>query len=99
MDLEKQEKQLQYALAMKRLDVELKRERNDRPRGDQGSLRMKHLMHPYVVGEGIGFFLVDFKWVCEIRGGETSWPQRLRTVLPYQGADVIARLFKDDATY
>ncbi|CAN7979184.1 unnamed protein product [Ixodes persulcatus] len=59
---------------------------------------MSKLMQPFKVGEDIGLFLVNFERTCEKLGfRRETWSQRLLTLLPYEAADVVARLSKEDA--
>ncbi|KAG0415919.1 hypothetical protein HPB47_006907 [Ixodes persulcatus] len=54
---------------------------------------MRALLQPFRVGGDMGLYLVNFERVCAKMGlVESSWPQRLLSLLPAEVADVLARL-------
>ncbi|KAM7281438.1 uncharacterized protein ISCGN_006045 [Ixodes scapularis] len=54
---------------------------------------MRALLQPFRVGGDMGLYLVNFERVCVKMGlVESSWPQRLLSLLPAEVADVLARL-------
>ncbi|CAN7939601.1 unnamed protein product [Ixodes hexagonus] len=59
---------------------------------------MRSFLQPFSVGSELGFFLTNFERTCARMGfEESSWPQRLLSVLPAEAADVLARLAPEEA--
>ncbi|XP_064475384.1 uncharacterized protein LOC135389249 [Ornithodoros turicata] len=77
----------EYHMTLKKIELErlkLEREGVSRPvsrNGERDQFKIKDLLQPYKIGEGIGLFLVNFERTCEKVGFE----------------HVVARLTKEDA--
>ncbi|XP_042144130.1 uncharacterized protein LOC121834502 [Ixodes scapularis] len=58
---------------------------------------MRSFLQPFSVGSELGFFLTNFERTCvRMDFEESSWRQRLLSVLPAEAADVLARLLPEE---
>lgn len=91
-------------LEMKRVEFEIKRVEVERtgkhvlnPRKGK-TFKIKDLMLPFKLREGIRLFLVNFERMCNRMGwSRDTWRQLLLTLLPCEASQVVARLNMEEA--
>lgn len=98
---EKREQELDLKeLELERLRLEAARAGRSLVSVEREKFKIKDLVQPYKLGEDIGLFLVNFERTCERVGFDReTWPENLLTLLPFEAADIIARLSKDTEDY